>query len=74
MQTARVLSQDVDPSMKDIALRLCQKFEAVERWRGDPAAVLPAQTAFGVACLFIPREERYIRWCREKLANIERLG
>ena len=74
-QIAQIYDRDNDPALEDMALDICRRFEAMERSRQKPqGAILPVQTPLGVACLFVPREEPYMRWCRRKLANIERLG
>ena len=74
-RTARFVTRQADPSLPDIALKICELFETIEVWPDRPeGAIFPAQASFGIACLFVPREEKYIGRCRQKLANSERSG
>ena len=74
-QTAMVLQQQPPPGLYDLALDICQRFEAIEYWtHSPPGAVVAAQAVIGVASLYLPKDERHMMWCRRKLATIEGQG
>lgn len=74
-QTATILQQPPPQDLSRLALEQCRLLEAIEFWRGSPAgAVLPAQASLAMNCLFLPRDEKHITWCRRKLAQIEGMG
>lgn len=57
------------------AYRTCQLFEAIELYPGaPPGAVIEARASFGIATLFLPKDERHITWFRHKFAKIETSG
>lgn len=57
------------------AYRTCQLFEAIELYPGaPPGAVIEARASFGIATLFLPKDERHITWFRRKFAKIEISG
>jgi hypothetical protein len=71
-QTALTLKT---PPSKDLAMKayaICQLFEAMEFYPGSPrGTLLASQASIGIACLFLPRDERHAMWGRRKLASIE---
>ena len=74
-QSALILKHKGDPVLSQIALQACQIFEAIERYPDAPkGSILPAQSNMSFICFFVPREEKYLQWCREKLANVECQG
>ncbi|MCJ1284509.1 hypothetical protein MMC26_003842 [Xylographa opegraphella] len=74
-QTSAILQQPPPPDLYRLALEQCRLLEAIEYWSGSPAgAVLPAQASLAMNCLFLPRDEKHIMWCRRKLAKIESMG
>ncbi|MCJ1387347.1 hypothetical protein MMC18_000190 [Xylographa bjoerkii] len=74
-QTSTILQQPPPPDLYRLALEQCRLLEAIEYWSGSPAgAVLPAQASLAMNCLFLPRDEKHIMWCRRKLAKIESMG
>ncbi|MCJ1478554.1 hypothetical protein MMC13_007235 [Lambiella insularis] len=74
-QTAMILQQPAPQDLQRLALEQCRLLEAIEFWHGSPAgAVLPAQASLAMNCLFLPRDEKHISWCRRKLAKIESMG
>lgn len=74
-QTAAVLQQPPSSELIEMSIPQCQIFEAIELWAGSPTgAFLPAQAGLGFICLFMPKEDRYINWCRKKLAKFEDHG
>ena len=67
--------QPLPPELEGLALEACRLFETIEYWPISPAgSVLKAQSSLGIACLFLPKDERHTMWCRKKLAKIESLG
>ena len=74
-QTSTILQQPPPADLYRLALEQCRLLEAIEYWSGSPAgAVLPAQASLAMNCLFLPRDEKHIMWCRRKLAKIESMG
>lgn len=57
------------------AYKTCQIFEAIEYYpRAPPGALIEAQASFGIATLFLPKDQRHISWFRRKFAKIEASG
>ena len=74
-QTALLLGQTPPLELLHSALEICRIFEAIEYWPGSPqGAILSAQSSLGMASLFLPKTDKYIMWCRRKLATVERMG
>ena len=74
-QTSMLLQQPPPSDLQQLALEQCRLLEAIEFWPGSPpGAVLPAQASLGLNCLFLPRDEKHIMWCRRKLAKFESMG
>ncbi|MCJ1397549.1 hypothetical protein MMC11_000743 [Xylographa trunciseda] len=74
-QTSTILQQPPPPDLYRLAIEQCRLLEAIEYWSGSPAgAVLPAQASLAMNCLFLPRDEKHIMWCRRKLAKVESMG
>lgn len=74
-QSSLILQQSLPPEILDLSLELCQLFEAIELWPGSPrGAILPLQASLGLNCLVLPREGKYISWCKKKLVKMENLG
>ena len=74
-QTALLLGHTPPPELLHSALEICRIFEAIEYWPGSPeGAILSAQSNLGMASLFLPKDNRYVMWCRRKLATVERMG
>lgn len=75
MQTSTILQQPPSPDLTDLSLQQCQIFEAIQEYGGAPSgAFLPAQVNIGLVCLFVPRDDRHISWCRKMLARFENCG
>lgn len=75
LQTATVLQQPIPPEVAKSSLKQCQIFEAMQEYEGAPnGSFLSAQVTVAMICLFIPREDRYISWCRRMLAKFENSG
>ena len=74
-QTALILQQQPPTDLQQLALEQCRLIEAVERWPGSPAgSFLLAQAGLGLICLFLPKDEKHIMWCRRKVAKVENIG
>ena len=53
----------------------CQLYEAMELWPGSPPGTIMAlQASLGIACLFLPRDQKHSMWARRKLAMVEANG
>ena len=75
MQTSTILQLPPSPDLTDLSLQQCQIFEAMQEYEGAPSgAFLPAQVNIGLVCLFVPRDDRHISWCRKMLARFENCG
>ncbi|KAI9704758.1 MAG: hypothetical protein M1836_006538 [Candelina mexicana] len=74
-QTALVLQAQPSQELAFLALKICQMFEALELWpQSDPGSLIAAQSALGIASLFLPKDAKHIMWCRRKLAKVESMG
>lgn len=73
-QLSLVTGQPPSPELAEIAMKKCKMFEAIQYGDESPAAALGCQASLGIQCLFLPKEERYIQWARQKFASIEQLG
>lgn len=74
-KTAVLLGRRPPPETRELALQICRLFEAIEYWPGSPpGAVIKAQGSLGLAIVFLPRDDKHIMWCRQKLAKVETLG
>jgi hypothetical protein len=62
-------------SMNYILIDFWAMFEAVDYSdQGPPGAVLGFQASLGIACLLLPKEEKYTNWARRKFALMEQNG
>ncbi len=74
-QTALVLQAQPSQELVSLAFKACQMFEALELWpEGDPGCLIAAQSALGIASLFLPKDDKHTMWCRRKLAKVESMG
>lgn len=74
-QTALILQTPPSAELGMEAYNTCQLYEALEYWPHSPQGiVLACQASLGIACLFLPRDERHSMWARRKLATIESNG
>jgi hypothetical protein len=63
------------PELEAIALKKCKMFEAVDYSdQGPSGAVLGFQASLGIACLLLPKEQKYTDWARRKFALMEQNG
>ncbi|OCL02839.1 hypothetical protein AOQ84DRAFT_303910 [Glonium stellatum] len=75
LQLTMVQRRPPPPELIHRAYRTCQLFEAIELYPGaPPGAVIEAQASFGIATLFLPKDERHVNWFRRTFARIETLG
>lgn len=74
--SATTLQRPPPPELHHLALETCSLVEALDSsWPdGPPGAVLSAQAIIGIAASFVPIDNRYTMWCRQKLARIESMG
>jgi len=55
--------------------KICQIFEAVERWPGTPkGGLILVQACIAISALFLPQDRQHHDWIRKKFALIETLG
>lgn len=74
-QTALMMQQQPPAELQQLALEQCRLLEAVDFWpNSPPGATLLAQASMGLICLFLPRDEKHIMWCRRKMAKVENMG
>ena len=74
-QEAWGLQQEPSNELRSLALSACEMFETVQRWPDAPSgALIAVQACLALACLFIPREHKYIMWTRRKYALLEAAG
>jgi len=74
-QAALTLRRPLSPELGPKALETCQLYEALEFYPWSPrGTVVAMQASLAMACLFLPREDRYSMWARRKLATIEANG
>jgi hypothetical protein len=74
-QTALIMQEQPSAELGVIALATCQLYETLEfSAHSPPGIVLALQASLGIACLFLPRDERHSMWARRKLAVIEANG
>ncbi|GAB7334437.1 hypothetical protein MBLNU13_g06440t1 [Cladosporium sp. NU13] len=68
-------TQSSQSELEAIALKKCKMFEAVDfSDQGPPGAVLGFQASLGIACLLLPKEQKYTDWARRKFALMEKHG
>lgn len=75
LQLCLAKGQPPSADLAEVAMKKCKMFEAIQ-YGGDGGltAILGCQASLGIVCLFLPREQKYTRWCQNKLACIEQLG
>ena len=74
-QVSLMFEQPQPPELLELSLGAAAMFEAIELWHGSPpGAIFPIQATLGLLCLILPREAKYVKWCRKKLVTFESLG
>lgn len=71
---ATIQGEPTPPDVTNIALKICQMFEAVQRRDPTPGAMLGVQAASGMAVPFLRKDYEVTMWGRAKQALIERSG
>lgn len=71
---ATLQGQSTPPDVANLALKICQMFEAVQRRDPTPGALLGVQAASGMAVPFLDKTPNMIMWGRRKQVAIERSG
>ncbi|KAG0649249.1 Transcriptional regulatory moc3 [Hyphodiscus hymeniophilus] len=66
-QTALTTRSPLPPELGRVAYETCQLYEAIEFYPGSPSGVILAlQASLGIACLFLPRDERHAMFVEER--------
>lgn len=74
-QLAMAQRQQPSIELAQMALKKCKGFEAIQYCdQGPPGAILGCQASLGIACLFLPKDQKHTNWCRRKIAMIEQKG
>ncbi|KAI0432553.1 hypothetical protein F5Y09DRAFT_329611 [Xylaria sp. FL1042] len=74
-QEEYALQQEPSNELRELALSACEMFETLHRWPGTPTgALITVQACLAIACLFIPREQKYYMWMRRRYASLEATG
>jgi hypothetical protein len=74
-QTSLTMQTQPSSELVLMAYASCQLYESVELWPGSPpGTILALQASLGIACLFLPRDQKHSMWARRKLARIEAHG
>ena len=74
-QAATLLQRPISPELEALSLEQCRIYEAIDRWQDAPdGALLGCHASLGLTVVFLKKDEKHTMWCRQKLANIERMG
>jgi len=74
-QTALTMQMQPSAELGRKAFECCELFEAMEFSPQSPnGIILTCQASLGIACLFLPRDQKHSMWARRKLATIESHG
>jgi hypothetical protein len=69
------LEHEPSDKLRQLALSACQIFETVRLWPETPTgALISIQACLAIACLFIPRDQKYHMWIRRRYASLEAAG
>ncbi|KAI0490010.1 hypothetical protein F4859DRAFT_501634 [Xylaria cf. heliscus] len=69
------LQQEPSDELRRLALSACEMFEKVRLWPEAPTgATMTVQACLAIACLFIPRNQKYHMWIRRRYASLEAAG
>jgi len=71
---AMIQGEPTPPDVTNIALKICQMFEAIQQRDPTPGALLGVQAASGMSVPFLKKDPEMIMWGRSKQALIERSG
>ncbi|KAJ2988895.1 hypothetical protein NUW58_g3740 [Xylaria curta] len=74
-QEGYALQQEPSDELRQLALTACEMFETVRLWPETPTgATITVQPCLAIACLFIPRDQKYHMWIRRRYALLEASG
>ncbi|KAF2968539.1 hypothetical protein GQX73_g5054 [Xylaria multiplex] len=74
-QEGYALQQEPSNELRQLALTACEMFETLQRWPETPTgALITVQACLAIACLFIPRDQKYHMWMRRRYASLEAAG
>lgn len=74
-QTALITQAQPSDELVQKAFESCQIFESTEMFpESPPGTILALQASLGIACIFLPRDDKHAMWARRKLAKIEAHG
>ncbi|KAI0183229.1 hypothetical protein EV127DRAFT_31698 [Xylaria flabelliformis] len=69
------LQQEPSNELRQLALSACEMYEMVRLWPKTPTgATMAVQACLAIACLFIPRNQKYHMWMRRRYASLEATG
>ncbi|KAI0553473.1 hypothetical protein F4679DRAFT_473112 [Xylaria curta] len=69
------LEQEPSNELRQLALSACEMYEMVRLWPETPTgATMTVQACLAIACLFIPRNQKYHMWMRRRYASLEATG
>lgn len=64
-----------EPELTAVAYKVAQMFEAICAYpNADPGAIIESQVSFAIATLFLPKDPKTMKWCRQKFAEVESFG
>ncbi|KAI1300879.1 hypothetical protein F5Y03DRAFT_220954 [Xylaria venustula] len=74
-QEGYALQQEPSDELRQLALSACEMYETLHRWPNTPTgALIAVQACLAIACLFIPRDQKYYMWMRRRYASLEASG
>ena len=74
-QTLLSVKQSSVEELGALSMELARLMEAVDRWPvKESGYILAFKNSIGMAAMFCPRDERYIKWARRKFAQLEQGG
>ncbi|GAP82460.1 putative C6 finger domain-containing protein [Rosellinia necatrix] len=74
-QEGYALQQEPSDELRRLSLSACEMFETIRLWPETPTgATITVQACLAIACLFIPRDQKYHMWIRRRYASLEASG
>lgn len=69
------LQHEPSDELRQLAISACEMFETVRLWpETPPGAIIAVQSCLAIACLFVPRDQKYHMWIRRRYASLEAAG
>ncbi|KAI0403918.1 hypothetical protein F4802DRAFT_266140 [Xylaria palmicola] len=69
------LQHEPSDELRRLALSACEMYETLRRWPETPTgATIAVQACLAIACLYIPRDQKYSMWIRRRYAALEAEG